>query len=226
MINESRTVADIALAVRGAARVFESHRIDYCGGGKRTLREACERAHVSIDTIVAELDALGGQAPESWGSVTSLVAHIIDVHHAKARNAMDHLTPLANKVRRVHGLAHPELHRVVEIFDVICAELGPHMRAEEDAMFPAILQMVRPDCDPRRRDELRLSVTVMQHDHDEIGKLLHELREVTSDYEPPPEACTSYRLLYQGLEDFEQDLHAHIHLENNVLLPRAVTRAS
>lgn len=223
MINETQTVADIAVGVAGASHVFASNHIDYCCGGKRTLREACERAHVPVTKVIAELDALGGtRSTPEWHSLPMLVAHIIDKHHAAARVAMDHIGPLASKVCRVHGDRHPELLRVVELFDEVCADLAPHMRAEEGALFPAILQMVRPDCDPKKREDLRVSIVVMQHDHETIGRLLHVLREVTSDYVPPDDACTSFRALYVNLEAFEGELHEHIHLENNVLLPRAI----
>ena len=222
MVTESQTVADIAVNVPGASRVFESHRIDYCCGGKRTLREACDRVQVPVERVIAELDALGVDAPQKWTSLTTVVEHIIDEHHAYARTAMSQLVPLANKVRRVHGERHPELARVVELFDQICEDLDPHMRAEEGSLFPAILQMARPDCDPARREALRLSIAVMQHEHEKVGRLLHMLREATSDYEVPPDACTSFRVLYRELEAFEHDLYEHIHLENNVLLPRAI----
>jgi len=222
MISESQIVADLAVGLSGAARVFEANHIDYCCGGKRTLREACDRAHVPITKVLAELEALGENEAPPWRSLTTLVAHIIDKHHTEARSSMDHIAPLASKVCRVHGDRHPELLRVVELFDEICADLAPHMRAEEGALFPAILHMARPDCDPKKREELRVSVKVMQHDHDTIGRLLHLMREVTSDYAPPEDACTSYRVLYVDLEAFEGALHEHIHLENNVLLPRAL----
>ena len=222
MISESQTVADIAVGVSGSSRVFEAHHIDYCCGGKQTLREACERANAPVAQVIAELDALGESTGRSWTSLTSLVAHIIDNHHAHARASMDHIPPLATKVLRVHGGHHPELLRVVEIFDEICADLAPHMRVEEGVLFPAILQLAREDCDPKKRADLRLSIVVMQHDHDKIGRLVHELRDVTENYEPPEDACTSYRVLYDELSRFESELHEHIHLENNVLLPRAV----
>jgi regulator of cell morphogenesis and NO signaling len=222
MINESQTVADIAVGLAGAVHVFEANHIDYCCGGKRTLREACERARVPVIKVMTELDALGPQSAPAWGSLPALVAHIIDKHHAAARDAMEHIGPLVSKVCRVHGDRHVELVRVVEIFDEICADLAPHMRAEEGALFPAILQIARPDCDAKQREELRVSITVMQHDHDTIGRLLHLMRDVTNDYTPPEDACTSYRALYVNLEAFEGELHQHIHLENNVLLPRAL----
>jgi len=222
MINETRTVADIAVGVAGAAHVFAANHIDYCCGGKRTLREACERAKVPIAKVIAELEALSASSePVGWSSLTMLVAHIVDKHHASARTAMEHIGPLASKVCRVHGDRHAELLQVVRLFDEICADLAPHMRAEEGALFPAILQMARADCDPKQREELRVSIVVMQHDHETIGRLLHALREATNDYTPPEDACTSYRALYVNLEAFEAALHEHIHLENNILLPRA-----
>lgn len=223
MIAETERVGEIAVKVKGAARVFESHHIDYCCGGRRTLREACNRASVALDAVIAELDALEPAAPETWDSPVLLVAHIVDVHHANARAAMAHVGPLAKKVAHAHGAAHPELLRVVELFEELSDELAPHLRAEEGTLFPAILQMLRPGCTPERRRALRVSVEVMQHDHDHVGRLLALLRETTSDYALPEDACTSYRVLYDELRAFEADLHEHIHLENNVLLPRVLS---
>ena len=222
MVADTETVADIAVHLPGAARVFEARRIDYCCAGGSTLRDACVRAHVAVEDVVAELDALGARKPPSWSSPGGLVAHIIEHHHAYARAAMDRLAPLARKVQRAHGEKHPELARVVELFDSIVSELAPHLRAEEGALFPAILLMAQPACTGQRRAALRASVLVMQHDHDQLGRTLALLRATTGDYRPPEDACTSFRVLYAELEALEADLHEHIHLENNVLLPQAL----
>jgi regulator of cell morphogenesis and NO signaling len=222
MVMESQTIAEIAVNLPGASRVFESHHIDYCCGGERTLREACDRAQASLQRVMADLDALAPGELRNWASLTTLVAHVIDTHHVYARAAMSRIAPLAEKVRRAHDDNHPELSRVVQLFDRLCGDLGPHMRAEEGTLFPAILQMARPGCSRSVRDALRMSIKVMHHDHDAVGRILVELREVTASYEPPDDACTTYRALYRELEAFEADLHEHMHLENNVLLPRAL----
>ena len=206
----------------GAARVFEARRIDYCCGGRSTLRDACTRAHVAVDEVLAELDALGPRAAPSWSSPGGLVAHIIEHHHAYARSAMDRLPALSRRVLHAHGERHPELARVVELFDSIVSELAPHLRAEEGALFPAILLMAQPACTGQRREALRASVLVMQHDHDQLGRTLALLRTATGDYRPPDDACASFRVLYAELEALDVDLHEHIHLENNVLLPQAL----
>lgn len=223
---ESQTIAEIAVNVPGASRVFESHHIDYGCGGERTLREACDTARAPLERVMADLDALAPGELRNWASLTTLVAHVIDTHHHYAREAMSQIAPLAEKVRRAHGDNHPELLQVVKLFDRLCGDLGPHMRAEEGTLFPAILQMARPGCSPACREALRMSVKVMHHDHDSVGRILRELREVTSNYEAPDDACGSYRALYRELEALEADLHEHIHLENNVLMPRALAAES
>jgi len=152
-----------------------------------------------------------------------LVAHIVDVHHANARLAMTQITPLFRNVLAVHSNQHPELVRASQLFDLLCAELTPHMRSEEGALFPAILQMVKVDCSPARREALRVSIVVMKHDHDTMDRTLRDLRAATSDYAVPADACASFRALYDSLEAFERDLHEHIHLENDVVLPRAIS---
>jgi regulator of cell morphogenesis and NO signaling len=223
MVVESQSVGEIASRVPGASRIFESHHIDYGCDGTRTLREACAEAHVPLETVLAELDALRPAEMRNWASLSTLVAHIIDTHHAYAREAITRLPPMMNKVRNTHESHHPELVRVAELFNRLCADLAPHMRVEEGTLFPAIMQMARPDCSPASRDGLRMSIRVMHHDHQEVSSILRQLREVTSGYETPPDACSTYAALYRELAAFETDLHEHIHLENNVLMRRALS---
>ncbi len=223
MVVESQSVGEIASRIPGASRVFESHHIDYGCGGTRTLREACVEAHVSVETVLAEIDALRPAEMRNWASLSTLVAHIIDTHHAYAREAISRVTPMMNKVRNTHESRHPELVRVAELFNRLCADLAPHMRVEEGTLFPAILQMARPDCSPTAREGLRMSIRVMHHDHEEVSLILRQLREATSGYETPPDACAMYTSLYREIEAFETDLHEHIHLENNVLMRRALS---
>ncbi len=159
----------------------------------------------------------------TWASLSTLVTHIVDTHHHYAREAITRLTPLMDKVRNTHAERHPELVRVAELLNRLCADLGPHMRSEEGTLFPAILQMARPDCSPAAREGLRMAIRILQHDHDEVAQILEQLRTATASYEAPEDACDSYRALFKELEAFDLDLHEHIHLENNVLVRRALS---
>lgn len=155
-------------------------------------------------------------------SLAKLVAHITDVHHRHARDAMPRITRLIDAVRNAHAERHPEIVRVSKVFNRVCAHLGPHMRTEEGTLFPAILYMARPDCSCANREALRMSIMIMRHDHAELRDLLRALRWLTSDYAPPDDACASYRSLFRELESFDADLREHIHLESDVLMPRAI----
>ncbi len=149
-------------------------------------------------------------------TLPELVAHVIDVHHTYARSAMLHIAPLASKVLALHGETHPELVRVNALFDLLCGELDPHMRAEEGALFPALLQMSQVDCAPARRDALRVSIAVMKHDHGGLDRVLRELRAVTAGFVAPTR-CASFEMLYMELEAFAADLGEHLRLESAML---------
>lgn len=222
-IDPNLTVSELTRSVPGAFRVFERHGIDFCCGGKRPLAEACADAHVPVSTL---LDALSRAslypAPlEPPKGVRALIAHIIDCHHVYEAAELARLTPLADKVIRVHGDRHPELREVGRLLEALTADLMSHMRKEEVILFPAMRALDGGGPTRTRFATLDQPLHVMLSEHDQVGQLLRDLERTTERYTPPAQACGSYRALYQGLAELQADLHRHIYLENELLFPRA-----
>jgi regulator of cell morphogenesis and NO signaling len=160
-------------------------------------------------------------------SLPELITHILDTHHVFTKSEMDRLQALADKVLAAHGCNHPELVHLDELLTSLCADLKPHMFKEEQVLFPYILGMV--DAANKKLSApfapfgtVNNPIRMMMREHDNAGHILRELRTLTSDYKVPADACMSYQTLYQALENFEKDLHQHIHLENNILFPKAI----
>ena len=226
------TVREIVFEDPRAARVFESFGIDYCCGGKRPLEEACRQANVAVDRVLAELrrPVEAAEIPDArWNLVplNDLVDHIIHKHHAFVRQESPRLTELLQKVRTRHIDAHPELNKVGELFDTLTSELAFHMLKEERVLFPMIKRLEEAGrsgslTDGESHCAIEFPVRRMMAEHEGAGEVLSGMRSLTSGFQPAADACPSFRALYQGLQDFESDLHQHIHLENNILFPRAV----
>lgn len=225
----ARSVRDLVLEIPASARVFEAFGIDYCCGGAHTLAEACEVASCSIEEVTAALEKSDPSSLEKdWrsASLTELVQYIVDTHHVWTQAEIARLTGLIAKVVAVHGQAHPELSRVQTTFAGLAGELREHMRKEEDLLFPYITQMEEAARYRRRGPEpmfgtVQNPVAVMTMEHEASGQALEKIREATKNYAVPPDGCASYQALYQALAAFAADLHQHIHLENNILFPRA-----
>jgi regulator of cell morphogenesis and NO signaling len=174
-----------------------------------------------------------GQAPGNASldfakaTLTDLIGHILDKHHVYTTEEMARLEPLIDKVISAHGENHPELRGVGGPFQQLCADLRPHMLKEEQILFPYIIEMEKAFLQNRPAPfppfgTVKNPVRMMMMEHETVGELLLELRAVSSNYTVPPDGCISYQTLYRALEAFEQDLHQHIHLENNILFPRAI----
>jgi regulator of cell morphogenesis and NO signaling len=228
------TVREITPDYPQAARVFESFGIDYCCGGKRPLEEACRQANVAVDTVLAALrrplaaeEVLDG--PWTSAALGDLADHIVLKHHAFVRQESPRLAQLLQEVRRRHETAHPELRRVDELFGALASELALHMLKEEQILFPMIKRLDeawRADgADEASFRRIEFPIQRIMAEHDDAGEALSGIRSATTAFQPPADACPSFRALYQGLEEFERDLHRHIHLENNILFPRAVEMA-
>ncbi|MBZ5604730.1 MAG: iron-sulfur cluster repair di-iron protein [Acidobacteriia bacterium] len=225
----NQTVREIAIQNPATVRVFETLGIDYCCGGKRPLSEACERAAVPLDKALQMLAALESESmsPEekSWSTqpLRALIAHIVTRHHAFIRSEAPRLTALVAKVVSRHGPAHPELLTIQETFGALVEELLAHLMKEEQILFPFIENMEAASAVPSNCfGSVEFPIARMLADHDDAGALTAQIRSLSSNFQPPEGACPSYSGLYQGLADFERDLHQHIHLENNILFPRAV----
>ncbi len=233
-LTTTKTVRDLALELPNATRIFEKLKIDYCCGGSRPLEEACVDAGVEVDNVLrmleesAQTDVQTGETTDlQVAPLTNVMSYIVEKHHVFTRQEMERLTELLTKVCTVHGQNHPELLKIQSLFQELCNDLTPHMFKEEQVLFPYITQMEEATenehpIPPAPFGTVRNPVRMMMMEHDTAGDLLKQLRETSSDYTVPPDVCISYQTLYQAMEAFEQDLHQHIHLENNILFPRAV----
>jgi regulator of cell morphogenesis and NO signaling len=226
------TVREIALQMPQTTRVFEEFKIDYCCGGRRPLAEACEKVGPDTDAVMTKLNDLfaAGAAAADWiGNATlpELMDHIVDKHHVFTKNELENLEPLTDKVVRVHGEIHPEIAEMKAVFEELSAELFPHMMKEETVLFPYVDRLARNKASGILSPmapfgSVAHPVRMMMLEHEGAGDLLSKLRRLSGDYTPPPDACPSFSGLYSRLAELERDLHEHIHLENNVLFPKAI----
>ncbi|MGB9454566.1 MAG: iron-sulfur cluster repair di-iron protein [Bryobacteraceae bacterium] len=233
-VTTEKTVRELALGNPTATRVFEKLGIDYCCGGGQTLEQACQAANVSIsqvaESLAAASQAASTSAPDQdWQSepLSELLAHIQSTHHVYTREEIARLGPLFDKVCSVHGKNHPELLRLREVFRGLAEELTTHLMKEEMVLFPYIVRMeeavvAQEPVLPPPFGSVRNPVAMMMSEHDGAGSALRNMRQISNGYTAPPDACVSFQTLYQALAAFEADLHQHIHLENNVLFPRAI----
>jgi regulator of cell morphogenesis and NO signaling len=232
MIEQTKTVKELALAYPQTTRVFERLGIDYCCDGARALSEACRLADAPLEATLRALQEAVQAAPQAtrdWHAepLTALITHILEQHHAFTRDELDRLPKLFAKVCAAHGEKHPELLQLQKLLAELRAELLQHMLKEEQVLFPylARLEQAQQQAQPAPQPffgTVRNPVRMMMLEHDNAGAMLRELRRLAGDYAAPLDACASYRTLYQALGAFEADLHEHIHLENNLLFPRAV----
>jgi len=233
-VTTEKTVGELAMENPAATRVFEKLGIDYCCGGSHTLGEACQAAHLSMDKVEAALAAASQQASvaapgTNWQAepLAELIAHIERTHHVYTRQEIARLGPLFDKVCSVHGKNHPELGALRVIFNGLAEELTTHLMKEERVLFPYIIRMeesvvAKEPVLPPPFGSVRNPVAMMMHEHDGAGDALRDMRQISNGYAPPSDACISYKTLYQALAGLEADLHQHIHLENNILFPRAI----
>lgn len=216
-VTPASRVGEIAAHHPLATRVFARHGIDFCCGGGVPLAEACARRGVAADVVVGEIDALLAGAPatrEPWleAPLGALVEHIVTTFHRPLREELPRLEAMARKVARVHAERDPEgrLPAIEATVVALRGELEDHMAREEAVLFPALLDG-HPD----------LPFEVFEAEHAAAGDGLARLRELTEDYVAPADACNTWRALWAGLEDLETVMHEHVHLENNILFPRA-----
>lgn len=231
-INSENTVRQLAMEMPGATRVFEKFKMDYCCGGNKPLAEACASAGVDLRDLEQQLAgtaATGSQEATDFNDarLPVLIEHIVNTHHAFTKDEMVRLQALAAKVESVHAASHPELRQVSVLFQRLCNDLRPHMFKEEQVLFPYIVQLERASTHKLKAPfapfgTVNNPVRMMMMEHDAAGEVLRELRKTTSDYTVPVDVCISYKTLYEALEAFETDLHQHIHLENNILFPKAI----
>ena len=233
-VTTEKTLRELVLETPAAPRVLEKLGIDYCCGGNQSLEQACRAANLPIDQVLDSLEAAElATKPEGkdrdWQqeALADLVAHITSTHHKYTRSEIARLAPLLEKVRSVHGQNHPELQSIQTSFLGLADELTMHMMKEEMMLFPYIVRMEesvieRQPILPPPFGTVQNPVSMMMHEHDSAGDTLRAMRKASGGYAAPADACVSYQTLYRTLAEFEADLHQHIHLENNILFPRAI----
>ena len=216
-------LGDIVTANPSTTRVFSKFGIDFCCHGQRPLSAACEADGVDTAAVLAALNTTEPTQRADWAELDdpSLIAHIISTHHQYLWEEFPRLAELVDKVARVHGPRHSELAQVRELFHKLRAGMEPHLRTEETLLFPEIsLHAGRPE--RPLSDEVVAELSENQEEHDRSGHLLAELRELTNGYQIPSDACASYTAMLSGIEELENDIHIHVHKENNVLFPRVL----
>jgi regulator of cell morphogenesis and NO signaling len=226
----STTVGDIVATDYRTAGVFDQFGIDFCCGGRRSVAEACASAAVepgALTRALGDLPPLDDQdaADMTRWPVERLIDHIVTTHHAYVRSSVPTIGRYLAKLVEVYGVAHPELMRVTVAFSEVGRDLLQHMIKEERVLFPYISELAAS-----HRERAVLSpfgtvenpIRMMEREHAEAGDEVRLIRELTNGYTPPPDACTTYRVCFAELAAFERDLHRHVHLENNLLFPKAV----
>jgi regulator of cell morphogenesis and NO signaling len=224
---DNETVGEIVAGDWRKAEVFRKFGIDFCCGGKKTLTQVCQEKKVDASRILAELQRVSSESgqralPFNDWALGFLAEYIVNTHHAYVRQALPEIRAYSRKVAMVHGEFHPELREISELVEALNEELMQHMDKEENILFPYIKQLSSKSNEPSHLGSVANPIAVMEHEHDDAGRLLERIRSLSNNYQLPPEACASYTMVYRMLEEFESDLHTHIHLENNILFPKAL----
>lgn len=226
------TIREIVATDYRTAAVFERYGLDFCCNGARTIAQGCRDARADETRLMRELDAVLATPPsgelrfDTWDART-LIAHIVERHHGFVRQALPVLTAHTGKIAQVHGGRHPELVHIADLFLRVAAEMTHHMAKEEQVLFPFIVALEaaasRPTVPPAAPfGRVSNPIRMMEAEHEFVGDAMAEIRHLTGGYVPPADACATYSVCLQELEAFERDLHQHVHLENNLLFPKAV----
>lgn len=228
---ETKTVREIALEMPISTRVFEEFQIDYCCGGRKPFEEACSLAGVEPEAVAKRLRELDNAAADQVTDfermpLAGLIDHILEKHHVYTRDEIRQLAPLMEKVAVRHGEAHTELLILKSYVLTLFQDLASHMAKEEAILFPYLKDLLGRQgaisSSSPAFGTVRNPLQVMIAEHDRAGELLRQMRKTTTDYTLPADACPSFTALYTRLEELEKDLHQHIHLENNILFPKAL----
>jgi regulator of cell morphogenesis and NO signaling len=223
-VTTNETVGEIVATNPASARVFERHGIDYCCGGGRPLGEACSEKGLSVDELASELAKEDAPGQRDWRSapLAELIGHILSKHHSYLRAELPEIERKIDKVLEAHRERHGQtISALGEIFHALKAELSAHMMKEERILFPVIRRMEETSRLAMPAGAIHQPIRVMEHEHASAGQALADMRRLTGGFAAPDDACNTFRVLYRQLEELETDLHVHIHLENNILFPRA-----
>lgn len=228
---ETTTIGEIVTADYRTAQVFEDRGIDFCCGGKIPLATISAQKGIDLAQIIDELEAVHkkpGERTENYGSwsLSFLADYIVNTHHVYLKENDDQIAAYARKTAAVHGSKHPEVVQISNIFERIVADMAVHLKEEEDVFFPAVKRAEaarKGGNQPEAEDTKTIRATLinLHREHEEIGDAIHSIRHLANEYTVPSDACNTFMVTYQKLKEFEDDLHKHVHLENNILFPKA-----
>ncbi len=225
---EEQLIGEIVTRDFRAASVFKEVGIDFCCGGKMTLEAACKEKGISDQEITAKLDALESQTIDlahnynAW-ELGFLCDYIQNTHHKYVLKTLPELEFYTQKIASVHGSGHPELIEIAELFSAINKELHQHLKNEEEVLFPAIKE-VEKGHSPKANAIIVSEINRMTGEHEFAGGAMDKINVLAQNYKVPEDGCNSYRVAYKLLKEFEDDLHFHVHLENNILYPKALKK--
>ncbi|WP_313115209.1 iron-sulfur cluster repair di-iron protein [Aequorivita sediminis] len=228
---QDKTVADVVTENIKAAHVFKKYGIDFCCGGGVSIKKACEKAEIDpvlVETEILNLENIKDRALDfnSW-KLDFLTDHIINVHHGYVEESSPLLLQYSQRVNHVHGHHYTELAEIESLVKQVVQELASHMKKEELILFPFIKKLVRAEREGTKVPPIHFGtvenpIKMMEAEHEEAGEILRKIAKLSNNFTPPQGACNTYKAFYSKLEEFEQDLHQHVHLENNILFPKAL----
>lgn len=231
-ITKDTSVGDLVAKDYRTATVFKQNGIDFCCNGNRTLEEVCKQKEMSVTNIIGELNQVSQQISAAQTDFNSwpldlLADYIEKKHHRYVEEKIQEIKPYLDKICKVHGEHHPELYEINQLFNDSAGELAMHMKKEELILFPAVRRMVKAQMQkttPERPQfgSVNNPIKMMMHEHNNEGERFRKIEELSNKYNPPQDACNTYRVSFAMLKEFEDDLHLHIHLENNILFPKAL----
>lgn len=231
-IQENNIIGELVAQDYRAASVFKKYGIDFCCQGNRTIQDACESKEIDASSVVSDLNEISKVTSknaidyQSW-PIDLISDYIEKKHHRYVEEKTQEITPYLDKICRVHGDRHPELFEINEHFNATAGELAAHMKKEELILFPFVRKMAKAKQENTKLEvphfgTVENPIQMMMHEHTTEGERFRKIEELSNNYTPPLDACNTYRVTFALLKEFEQDLHLHIHLENNILFPKAI----
>ena len=231
-MKENQIIGELVAKDYRTASVFKKFNIDFCCQGNRTIQDACDKKNIDSKKVLEDLDAMLQAKSESSTNYQSwpldlLADYIEKKHHRYVQEKTLEIQPYLDKICKVHGERHPELLEIKEEFNASAGELAAHMKKEELILFPFIRKMTKAKLENTKVDAAHFGtvknpIQMMMNEHTVEGNRFRKIEELSNNYTPPLDACNTYRVSFALLKEFEQDLHLHIHLENNILFPRAI----
>jgi regulator of cell morphogenesis and NO signaling len=225
-IYTNRILGEIVAEDFRTAEIFENAGIDFCCGGKKTLEQACNEKALHVDAILKQLEELQvttffpGQNYSDW-PLDFLADYIVNIHHRYVFKTIPELVFYTQKISHVHGNNHPELLKINGLFSQIREELVQHLKKEEEVLFPAIKEALKSNS-AKVKETIHSEITRMYNEHEYVGGTMDKMKEISKDFHVPADGCDSYAVTYKLLKQFTNDLHIHVHLENNILFPKAL----